>query len=222
MNEGEQNNTNSVGQVVEPGATVQPAQDQPAPITADQPVAMPEAQESLYKQSSTIDTQPQQPQDAQNIQETQDGLSWTASEFIAHHKSSTWFVQFGIAAGLAITITYFLTRDVITTVVLAIAAVLFAIVANRKPRVMQYSITDSGISINGKFMPFGSFKSFSIIREGGVSSISFAPLQRFSPGMSIYYEPTQEDQIVSTLSQILPYEEKVQDPLDRLMSRIRF
>lgn len=222
MNEGEQNSANNVGQVVEPGATVQPAQDQPASITADQPVAMPEAQESLYKQSSTMDAPAEQPQIAQNMQETAEGLSWTASEFIAHHKSSTWFVQFGIAAGLAITITYFLTRDVITTVVLAIAAVLFAIVANRKPRVMQYSITDSGISINGKFMPFGSFKSFSIIREGGVSSISFAPLQRFSPGMSIYYEPTQEDQIVSTLSQILPYEEKVQDPLDRLMSRIRF
>ncbi len=150
-------------------------------------------------------------------------FSWTASEFIAHAKGAGWY--FTLAAGTVVlaAAVYFLTsRDEITTGMIVIVAILFGIMAARKPRELQYEINETGIRVGEKFYPFGSFKSFSVVREVGVDSIWFMPLERFRPGLSIYFAPQDGPKIVDVLSQVLPVESRELDPLDRLMHKVRF
>lgn len=150
------------------------------------------------------------------------GVRWTASEFMAHQKNGGWYaILFGGAVVAAI-IVYLLTKDKITTTMLLITAVLVAVVAARKPRTLTYELNDIGLQIDQKLYPYHDFKAFSVINEGAINSVMLLPLKRFAPSVTVYYDPKDEAAILDTLSDVLPYEERKQDPIDRFMQRIRF
>lgn len=152
----------------------------------------------------------------------QSSYAWSASEFIAYHKNASWYIL-AIFATLGIGgVVFLITRDIISTVSVAIFGILFMIYAGRKPRVLQYSIDAKGIHIGEKTYPFGLMRSFAVINQGSLRSINLYPLKRFMPPISIYFEPQEESTIVDLLGNHLPHEEKNQDMVDRLMHKIRF
>ncbi len=149
-------------------------------------------------------------------------VNWSASEFVDHEKDSSWFTGLAAAAAAVTTIIYLITRDLITVVVIALAAVLFGITAGRKPRTLQYQIDSSGVSIGDRFYPYSSLKTFSVLEEGAFNSIQLTPLKRFMPPISLYFPPEQEENIINLLGSYLPHEDRRHDPIDRLMRRVRF
>lgn len=151
-----------------------------------------------------------------------EAVSWTASEYVSHDKSMGWFIRFGAVALLAIGFIYLLTRDITSVVLLTILGIVFAVFAGRKPEVLAYSIDNSGIQVGRKLYPINVFRSFSIIQEGAIRSILLMPLKRFMPAISVYYAPEDEAKIINALGDLLPHENRKQDPIDKLMLRIRF
>jgi hypothetical protein len=149
-------------------------------------------------------------------------ITWTASEFIARHKSTQWYILLTLGTVLLTGGIYLLSKDFITVGAIVIALILFGVAAGRKPRVLTYHLNIGGLGIAQKFYPYAAFKSFSLIEEGAFSSITLLPLKRFMPPISIYYDPEDEDHIVSILSQHLPLENRPADPVEGLMKRIRF
>jgi hypothetical protein len=149
-------------------------------------------------------------------------VSWTASEFIAHHKDSGWYATVAGGALLLCAITWLVTRDAVSVIAIGIVTVLFMIVSSSKPRQQQYSIDSQGIGIGAKFYPYSDFKSFAVHQEGAIGSISFIPLKRFMPEITIYYAPEHEDQIFNVLSQSLPHDQRAEKVTDQLMKRLRF
>src|SRR5438034_11503772 len=83
-----------------------PVQHTPAEVPSQQPADAPA---------------PQPPQSSQLAQAAdQDSISWTASEFIAHHKPGGWYGLLALA-GIAIAAgVYFLTKDAISAGVILI------------------------------------------------------------------------------------------------------
>ncbi|RTK95211.1 hypothetical protein EKI60_02020 [Candidatus Saccharibacteria bacterium] len=161
---------------------------------------------------------------SQSRQDDYDGpiVSWTASEFIAHAKTAGWYaILIGVTVVVAATL-FLLTRDAISTVMVIIVATLFGVMGSRKPRELSYSLDEDGVVVGQKLYPYESFKSFSVIQEGGVESIWFMPMQRLMPGLTIYFAPDQGDQIMDILSEFLPFEPRDTDPIDKLMHRLRF
>ncbi len=151
----------------------------------------------------------------------QPAISWTASEFIAHDKSSGWYVAV-MAVTLIVAALAFLIADVVSAGVIVFLGVLFCIVGARRPRELPYQLDSHGIRVDQKYYPFSGFKSFSIVQEEGVESIWFMPLQRFMPGLSIYFAPDEGQKIVDYISEYLPFEQKELALFDSLMHRIRF
>ena len=149
-------------------------------------------------------------------------VSWTASEFIAHQKSASWYWLLALAAFLGAGVVYLFTRDEISAGMILIVALMLGIFARRKPRTLQYQIDTNGIHIGTKSYGFMEFKSYSIIDEGALNSISLLPLKRFSPGVSMYYDPQDEEKITALLANYLPVEVGQKDAIDRLMHKIRF
>ena len=149
-------------------------------------------------------------------------VSWSASEFIAHHKSPSWYVLLAGAVGLLTALVYVLTRDAVSAVVIAITGVLFGVFASRKPEVRTYEIYPSGIQISDRFFPFDSIKSFAIHQEGTLTSVFLLPMKRLMPPLTIYFPPEQENEITKVLADYLPLEDKDPDAIDNLMRKIRF
>lgn len=152
----------------------------------------------------------------------QDEVTWTASEFVEHDKSASWYLQFLLAVVVGLGLMYFITRDVVSVGILALLAVVFLIVARRKPRVLSYAVTRQGVRVGAKMYLYGAFKSFAVVDEGAIHSIMLLPLKRFMPSITLYYDPQDEARIIDMLGAALPEEERQQDSVDRFMRKIRF
>ncbi len=150
------------------------------------------------------------------------GLKWTASEFVDHQKTILWYLALLGGVALLSGVLYLATRDVLSSIAIVIAGILFAILAGRKPRVLSYEINNKGLTIDKKFYPYSLFKSFSLFQEGAIGAISFMPLRRFMPELSIHFSPDMAGKIIDDLSLHLPNEEYVENPIDRFAKKIRF
>ncbi len=149
-------------------------------------------------------------------------VRWTASEFIAHDRSPLWYLAV-LAGGAALSVLiYFLTKDLLSPVILAMATIIFLVAASRKPRVLEYVVDGNGLEIAGKFYPYSDFRSFGIVHDGAFSNITLMPLKRFMPPISIYYAPEDSEKIVDTLAAFLPMEEYKLDLIDSLIRKLRF
>ncbi len=149
-------------------------------------------------------------------------VNWTASEYIAHHKSPGWYVAFGLVALIGAFLLWLFTKDLISPGVVLFGAIILGVYGGRQPRQQQFQLDQSGLTIGTKYYPYDDFRSFSVIAEGAFSSIMFMPLKRFAAPVSIYYAPQDEAAIIALLGDRLPSEEHSHDPIDRLMDRIRF
>ena len=162
------------------------------------------------------------PADEQPSSKLVKAVQWTASEFIAHHKTSGWYLLLGGGAVALAGVVFLITQDKISTAMVVVVAIIFGIFASRKPRELPYSVDNDSLHIGDKTYPYASFRSFSVVQEEGVDSIRFMPLKRFMPILSIYFEPKDEQKIIDVLSQYLPVEERQLDAVDKLMHKIRF
>ena len=149
-------------------------------------------------------------------------VNWTASEFIAHEKGLNWYLILAATVLFFTAVIYLVTRDKITTGVIILAAIIFGVYAARKPRTLTYRLGAAGLMVGEKFYDFNHFRSFVVFHEGAFSSVSFMPLKRFMPILTIYYSPEDEQRIVQLLSLRLPMENRGRDVIDRFLHRIRF
>lgn len=149
-------------------------------------------------------------------------VTWEASEYINHQKSPRWYVLLTIATVLLAAVLWFLLRDIWSLIVVGVMYMAISVYARREPRVLRYSVSGTGISIGEKHFDYDQFKSFSVIQETGVPSVSLDPTQRFMPPVSIYYSPEDGDKIVAELTKFLPQEQANLSPVDRAMLKLRF
>ncbi len=149
-------------------------------------------------------------------------VTWVASEYIDHDRGAGWYVLLILGVAILSTIVYFLTKDYFAIGTIVIVGVIVGFVAGKKPRQLNYELSASGIRIGDKLYSFGLFKSFSIVKDGALSSIQLTPIKRFMPPVSAYYAAGDEEKIVDTIGAYLPYEERGLDAIDRLSRRLRF
>jgi hypothetical protein len=152
-------------------------------------------------------------------------ISWTASEFVHHEKPAGWYgVVLGSGVFLAI-VVFFLTgrglSGIFASFVVILSVIAMLLVGKRQPRVLSYSIDEEGISIENKLYDFEMFSSFSVL-DGPVNSILLMPLKRIAAPLTLYFSDEDADNIVDTLGEFLPHEDRKIDSVDRLMSKIRF
>jgi hypothetical protein len=166
--------------------------------------------------------EPETPWVASSSAEPTTAINWTASEFIAHHKSTGWYLILGSGALVGAFLVWLITKDKISAGVVLFGALIFGYYAGRQPRQLEYSLDEGGLTIGAKYYPYEIFRSFSVVDEGAFSSIMFIPLKRFAPGVSIYYDPEDEASIIDLIAVRLPPENRGNDPFDRLMKRVRF
>jgi hypothetical protein len=223
-------------QVAAPASIPQPAEPAQSPQLPAQPVASPQPNETVApavtEQPMAASELPSLPpteaeplsidDDDYSSEPTEEVITWTASEFIAHHKTGSWYVLLLLASCMAAGLIWFMTKDIVSAVVVVFAGAMLATYAARKPRQLSYQLDPAGLTIGDKHLSYNEFRSFSVVPEGAFSSIVFSPLKRFGTLTTIYYDPQDEARIVDAISQRLPHEEHRLDAIDGMMRRIRF
>ncbi|MCA9348775.1 hypothetical protein KC878_01370 [Candidatus Saccharibacteria bacterium] len=156
------------------------------------------------------------------MSDNQQGIRWTASEFVEHQKTFMWYVGcvlFGAAIACG---AYLLTGDLITPVSIGMVAVILAIYAGVKPKEEEYSIDANGIQIGKNSYAYTAFRSFSVVVEGNIEALYLKPNKRFAVPVSLYFPPDQGDKIVDFIGNFVPYEKSELSGVDKLMSRLKF
>lgn len=148
-------------------------------------------------------------------------IAWESPEFIDHPHGAGWYLALAAGTAVLAALVYLAGRDYVAAGTIVIVGVIVGVFARQKPGQAKYEITESGLSINGKFYSYGNYKSFSVIPEGNLSSINLFPLKRFMPPLSAYFESGQEQKIMNTLGNYLPYEDRKLDSIERLSRRLR-
>ena len=146
---------------------------------------------------------------------------WEAPEYIEHPHGAGWYGALVIITLILAALVYLIAKDKIATGTIAVVGIIVGVFAGHKPNQAKYEITDSGLSVNDKIYKYGDFKSFAVIHEGVLSSVNLFPLKRLMPPVSAYFEPDDEQKIVSALGNYLPYEERKLDAVDRLSRHLR-
>jgi len=214
------------GEVVGPGGQLPdepkeqiPQEQSPAPDIQAVPVAQQE-QQPPGEWQFTDDAASNEAGDP--ARQAHEPVSWSASEYIAHDKNANWYIVLGLAVVLFAGLVYLLTRELISSVVIIIMGVAFGGFAARKPQELTYVLDNNALHVGNKSFSYGQFKSFTVIQDEAVHSITLMPLQRFMPPLSIYFDPSDEEKIVTALSGYIPYEDRKQDFVDRIMRKVRF
>jgi hypothetical protein len=149
-------------------------------------------------------------------------LSWSASEFVQHDKSNRWYFNLGVGAVTVAILTFVITRQILSAVVILLMAVMFGLYGRTKPKTLQYAVQTDGIIVGNDFLTYDTIKSFSVIAENGMPYVQILLQKRLSIPVNIYADPAQLDQVATILGQYIPYDQKKRDIADIISSRLRF
>ena len=187
--------------------------------TAEPPVKDPRTEEhwTFHKEEDTP-----QPAAAGQAPPPDQPVTWTASEFVSHHKDAGWYFMLFLSITLICGLTYVFTKDLISVVAIVIVVILYVIVSSTKPRQRTYQISSQGITIDSKFYPFSSFKSFALPETGAIGRVILMPLKRLMPEIEIYFPPEESERIIGVLSRSLPNDQSKERGMDRLLDRWHF
>ncbi|MFA6307220.1 MAG: hypothetical protein WCS88_01485 [Patescibacteria group bacterium] len=102
---------------------------------------------------------------AENIDDSDYGkvfAAWEFPEFIKHERGKIWYASFTIVF-LALLIYAYFSDNLLFAIILVIFAVLYLTSAKNDPLTVETAITEGGIFINNKFIPYEDFANFYII-----------------------------------------------------------
>lgn len=195
-----------VTQVQVPPQPVAPTPEGELPVVAEQ---LPAAEPELY-----------QGDPEQDLEVTNEPVTWSALEYIHQEKNTTWFIIFGVVVAALMGASIFFQQWSFAILIVVIVAVI-VVSSRRPPRELAYGLTDEGLSIDGKMHPFENFKAFGVIRDGEEYSVMLIPTQRFQPGVTVYFPEDAGEDIVDMLGSRLPMKDLHLDVVDRVVRLLR-
>ena len=203
-----------------PPTAPQPTAETP-PAPALKPIAPPDSEPASSTDTPAQELSRRQFTDTYDQADT-DGLRWTASEFIAHEKTAGWHMGLLAVAVVAAVALWFITKDIVTAVVVVMAGGVLSLYGGRRPGELQYQLDNDGLSIGTRHFSFDEFRAFAVVPEGAFASIALLPTKRFAPMTTLYFAPEDGDVIVEILGNHLPQQPMKADLIDGLMRKIRF
>src|SRR5690554_791039 len=116
MQDGQQGDNNNA----QPGRTFKPGDNNGS--QADQAVQNP-----VIQSENDLSDQYSDQLNSDPFSSSEPIVSWTASEYLANPKSAGWFGSLALASVLLAVIIYFITRDIIPTIVIGLVGVIIGV-----------------------------------------------------------------------------------------------
>ena len=145
---------------------------------------------------------------------------WQDIEYIQHDKNPLWYVGFVIVIIILIAGAVLLQAWTFIPLIIVMAVAL-VIYTHRPPRLLSYSWSAKGLTINDQLHPAGEFKSFGILQDGAHNAIVFIPVKRFRPGLTVYFPAEVGEELVDAVGAYLPMQDLHLDAFDKIIRKLR-
>jgi hypothetical protein len=182
-----------------------------------------EAESTVEDETTAVEDDPSEITDEEfeQLRENEVAYRWEASEYVHNNKSGLWYLGLVglliVLIGLAALLHYWL--EIVAFLVMGAAIVVYA---RRPPRVLTYELGPTGITVDGKELPFSQFTSFGVLADIDWHTIDLEPVQRFAARLSIIFDPEDFDAVVGHLELHLPRVDRDPDVIERVARLIRF
>ena len=146
---------------------------------------------------------------------------WEFPEFVKHEKSKLWYFSF-IVIFLAMLIYAYVSNNLLFAIILVIFAVLYLSSAKDDPITMETALTEEGIFIGSKFIPYETLSNFYIIYyPPEIKNLYLEPKNILKQRIAIPLENQNPVHIRNVLLQYLDEDlEKEEIPASEGISRI--
>jgi len=155
-----------------------------------------------------------------SVDEVNNSITWTASEFVNHSKNIVWYLLLLLAIVLASSLVYVFTHNILSAIVVLILGLSLCFMATRKPKENYYGLDSQGIVINNVDHPFAEYKSYMLVSENGHDHILLISVKRLIPNKAIYFGSQDKDRIMSILEEFLPTENVKGESIEKFMKKI--
>lgn len=167
------------------------------------------------------ESQQANPNEQQNLEPEEVLFSWNAPEFTYISKPAGWY---GILALVCLVLCggliYF--RQWVAVAMVLVMGLAMAVVGSRRPRNLNYTVTNYGIYVGEKAYPFDDFRAHYEGNDYGQKVLELVPTKRFSPMVSVPVLPQNHDAIFEAIGAVLPKTEPTNNPIDKLFTFFRF
>ncbi len=89
-------------------------------------------------------------------------LEWRTPEFIPHPKGARWFLVFSVIM-LTLTVYAILTGSATMAIVFLLLGGMVYLTHNQEPKMIAVSISELGVTVEGRFYPYGALGGFWIV-----------------------------------------------------------
>lgn len=149
-------------------------------------------------------------------------ISWQAPEYVYYEKNKSWYFKAIILVLILAGFFVYLDNYAGTAVILA-AGLVYLTHGNKKPRLLNYSLSENGLLMGDKNLPLDKLKSFCISHDDAYPKLYLQKIGKFSTPVSVFLQNINPDIISNFLKQYLSEEtSKFSDIQDNINKLLRF
>lgn len=150
-------------------------------------------------------------------------IEWQAHEYVHYEKNQNWYWILGLFAVTG-AVCAILFKDLLFAILILIAALVVAIVAGRKPSLVQFALTQRGVRIDDQLYPFNNLKSFAIAERSPnhTPKLILEPRGHFAMHIYIPLENVDVDHVHDFLLDFLKEEDHEEPIIHHFMEWIGF
>lgn len=148
-------------------------------------------------------------------------IKWEAPEFEYREKGVSWYWLSIIVAALIVAFSVW-EKNFLFGLFIVLAEILFIIWGNRVPRMVNFVMDETGITIdNGKFYSFKDFDTMSVDAPmDGLAELIFVFRARFKTPLKVLFPADRLAELRAHMKTVLkevPYEPTLLDAIEKLL-----
>lgn len=149
-------------------------------------------------------------------------FSWTAPEYIEHHRGERWYLVAGTITAFAVIVCFFSGNWSFALAIATFAAVYYYIRRHHPAKEIPIVISEMGIRAGIMFFPYSHIQKFWIIYENGLQTLNLRISGRVHSDVIIqlnHEDPVPLRQYL--VGQIAEWEGKHERPSDAIMRLLK-
>lgn len=152
-------------------------------------------------------------------------IVWSAQEYQAQNKSFVWYALLYLVGIILITASIiFYHKEIVKmlSIILVIISIIASlhIISNKKPKIINYKLDEDLITVNSKIYSLGSFRSFSTIIQNNTEEVRLTPVSSTQPNITIRLDDKTKANVLTLLSNAIPYEQVNLSFLDKISNKL--
>ena len=148
-------------------------------------------------------------------------MSWKTLEFERHERSRGWYIWMAVIT-LGLVGWSFWIGNVLFSLIIIMAAIMIFILGEKKPRMIDFAITNLGIVFGEKFVPYKDIKNFWVAYElPHIKYAYFEMVSMISPRLTVGLDKANPVEVRNTLLKYLKEDlTREGEPLSDIIGRI--